>query len=272
MSLYVAWAVMILGEWIVAAIALRNIRKTYPCFTALVCVMAMKSVALFYIRATDPVLYFYAYYRSEFLVSVLQLASAVEVFGTLFRPFWVIPKKSLTTLTLATVVAISVIVKTQVAFISGDARGEWLFYQTLDKVSSSAIALTLGACLLFSKHFEMPYRSRLRGIAIGLFIMSVMGVLMSFATATFTQSVIIMLSFVPILAHYASLTIWTYHLSRKEQLSAVLDRADLGELRNLLNQFTLALSYTPTSCGLTMRKQVSDSGSEEKAKMVKHNG
>jgi hypothetical protein len=257
---------MIVGEWVVASLAFRKCRKTYPWFTALVCFMAVKSLYLLYVKTNDESAYFYPYYRTEAIVSFLQLGATVEVFGTLFRPFWTVPKGSFVTLVLSTSFALAIVARWNAELFS--PYGEIAFYQSMDRLVSCSTGIALSAVLLFARHFEMPFRSRVKGISAGLYIMAVTSITMALTLSKLGNSAHNSLAFVPLLAHYCALTIWTYYIAQKETLVAVIGRCELKEVHNLLNQFRLALSYTPTSCGLTLRKKQEHGCSEEKAKMV----
>jgi hypothetical protein len=266
MILLAVWSVMIAGEFYVAALCIQNIRRTYPWFTALACFMALKSIALFYIRAIYPALYFYPYYRLEMVFSFLEIGAIVEVFGTLFRPYWTVPKHSLLTLVLSTSGTLALAARLMALLSPEEAHGEIGFYRSLDTVVTFSAAISLAAVLLFARHFQMPYRSRLKGISTGLFIMATTGVLSSLVMSNFGNLGQTSLAFVPVLAHYGTLAVWCYHIRRQEVLSLALRREDLPALRRLADNFELAVSYTPTSCGLTPRKCPAQSVGKEKAK------
>lgn len=268
MILLAVWSLMIAGEFYVAALSIQKIRGTYPWFTTLVCFMALKSVALFYIRAIYPALYFYPYYRSEMAFSFLEIGAIVEVFGTLFRPYWTVPKQSLATLVLSTSGALALAARLMALLSPESAHGEIGFYRSLDTVVTFSAAVSLAAVLLFARHFQMPYRSRLKGISTGLFIMATTGVLSSLVMSNFGNLSQTSLAFVPVLAHYGTLVVWGYHIQRKEALALEVRSNDLPELRRIANHFKLAVSYTPTSCGLTPRKRQAHSVGKEKAKTV----
>jgi hypothetical protein len=237
MILFAAWSLMIAGEWYLAALAFQRCRKSYPWFTALVGFMAFKSLGLFYIRTTlPPAAYFYPYYYSDLVVSFMQLGATVEVFGTLFRPFWTVPAKSMTTLTICTSGCITLVTKVSLTWQVQHFDGDMAFFRNVDRIVTCVIAVTLSAALLFARHFQMPFRSRLKGIATGLFIMSVTSVITTLAFSIMNLTLTNLLAFIPVLGHYLTLTVWIYHTEREEALVAVLDRSQLEEVRNLFSQ------------------------------------
>lgn len=263
------WPLMIVVEWYVASIAFSRTRSTYPWFTSLACFMAAKSLMLFYVRMTlPPEDYFYPYYYSDLVVSVLQLGATVEVFGTLFRPFWTVPAKSLSTVTLITSLGLALVAKSSTVWQVRHVNGDMAFFRSVDRLTSCSIALVLGAVMMFSKHFEMPYRSRVKGITLGLFMMSVSSVISTFVMSQFDAQWRNHLGFFPVVTHYVTLTIWAHYIERKEALVAVLGREDLGALNSALERYRLAISNTPTSCGLTASKPARTVEGEQKAKVV----
>lgn len=271
--LFLCCSLMIVGEWYAASLAIQCCRKSYPWFTTLLCVMAVKSLLLFYLKLNlHPVAYFYAYYQSGLLFSFFQLGSTIEVFGVLFRPFWTVPRKSLVTLTLCTSVVLAVVAHANAVLPIFTNKGEGAFYQSMDRVVSCTSGLVLSSVLLFAQYFEMPYRSRLKGIASGLFLMAVSSVITAFLIANLARHSIIMLSFVPMCTHYVSLTFWCYAMQRKEALVANVGRNELEALYTTAARFKLALGNTPTSCGLTARKGMGKATGEQKAKTVNNNG
>src|SRR6185369_3420863 len=129
--------------------------------------------------------------------------ATVEVFGTLFRPFWTVPKKSLTTLILSTSVSLVTIAHANTTFSGG---GEIAFYRDLDRIVSCSTGVSLAAVLLFARHFEMPFRTRVKGICMGLYIMSVTSVLMTLVTSSTFMAFTFSLAIIPVVAHYATLS------------------------------------------------------------------
>lgn len=263
----ILWATMIAGEWYVALLSVRKIRDEYPRFVTLACWMAIKSTALFFLSSPTSA-YFYTYYIAETVTTILQISAIVEVFMVMFAPLWTVPAFALGALGCSTAVIVGSAARISQSIPIHYFNSIAGAYMVLDRTVGISSCLLLAAALTFRAYFSYPMRSRLKAISAGLFIMSFVPVLHTIVTSHFGAIDKIWLAFLPVCSHYLTLTIWGVSILRKEALVAVFGPEELNQLRTIASDFELAASYTPTSCGLTLRKRQPQSVGKEKAKMV----
>jgi hypothetical protein len=245
--LSICWALMTVGEWYLALLAIRAIRTRYPAFTLFISYSAFKSVALLFVsNHLGLVAYFYAYYGAGLLAAGLEMAVIVEVFAKLFRPYRYIPRRLLGILTFAAPVAVGII--TEINMLVGHSHSDAALgtCRVMERCSNYAVLILFGALMCFSSYFAMQWRSRLVGISIGMFINSMSAVITSTLVTSMDRAATERLAFLPVLSFSACILIWIRYIRRPEELRAVVGIGEKHEIRTMLNEFSLCLEKTPT--------------------------
>lgn len=248
-ALSICWAIMTVGEWYLAALCLRTILPKYPAFTVFIAFSALKSVALMYVsNCLSGHAYFVAYYATGFPAALLEMAVVIDIFAKLFRPYRYVPRKLMTALAFSVPLFIAIVTELNMMAWHNNIDATLGTYRVVERSATYSVLVLLGALLCFSSYFAMPWRSRLAGITIGMFLNSLTSVITSTLVTSLNREATYRLAFLPVLSFFACELIWIRYIRRPEELRAVVGPGEVREIRTMLNEFQLCLETTPISC------------------------
>jgi hypothetical protein len=241
--LSICWSIMTVGEFYLAYLCLRSIRGRYPAFTLYINYLALKSLTLMMVaNYGDAWAYFYAYYTAGFIAAGLEVSVIIEVFSILFKPYSYIPRRILTILAICVPVALAIVTEVNMLVWNISEHSTLGDYLIAERVATYGVLVLFGGLFCFSSYFAMQWKSRLTGIAIGMFINSLFSVVTTTLMTSMGREATARLAFVPVLSFCACVATWIRYIRRPEELRAVVGPGEMGEIRAMLNEFNLCLA------------------------------
>ena len=241
-SLFAIWLIAIVLQVVLAVVAVLRIRTRYPIFTLYAVFTCAQDISLFCILAlVGNRAHFYAYYGSGVISTILQIAVLVEIFSSLFRPYFTVPAKML--LVFAASTSAAVIAAAMIGQVLGHHNQFPLLgaCRVFERVSTYAETALAVAIILFARYYSLPWRSRTLGICSGMTFQLSVALVVSTILPSLDRQASIAVGYVVVLSSIVTLSIWIYFTARAEALVAVVRPSELAQLKAVLEAFQLQL-------------------------------
>ena len=243
------WAVgLVLNVTLLVILLYRCRARVYPFFTALIALMVVKTIILFFIsRYGTKIDYRHAYWSLTSFDTLLQLLVVYEVASQVFRPLtvWATDLRA----NFLRLAALSVSIALALAFLATPPVRSWVqsFITRGNLFAAALMSELLVAMVALSVLSGYPWRTHAATIARGIGTYSLIAVVIESGHAYFgleaNNAAFVVLSQVRMLAYLGCVFYWVVALARDEVPSLVMPVEMRTRLLSLQSRMEMDLRY-----------------------------
>lgn len=172
LTLYIVWAVVILGEILLLTIlVVRRRDRTFPVFTGYSLLLVVKSLVLLYCSFHDDHDgYFYAFYATSLVESVVVLAVIAEVFNKVFAPKRLLTREICFKIKAAYVIVLLTFVSLSMSNLYAHPVQVMRLARFTDRVTTFILFGSFALLCALSRYLMISWRKHAFGIGAGFII------------------------------------------------------------------------------------------------------